>query len=356
MRIRKKHSRDVLDVKFTGSGVKRWVIKYRCRSYFCRECSAVLFPEEFKEIAKIKRAKYGTNLSRWVAYKSVALRQTNEHIVDELFDVLGFSFRPGLVSRLKRQVARFHETTYIRLLDGLRDGHLIHADETWVLVRGQPGKCYVWAFADMQRVIYVYSRTRETKVAEQALEGFKGVLVSDFYAAYDSLKCPQQKCLIHLMRDVNNDMRKHPFDEELRTFVQEFGKLLRIIVATIDAYGLKRRHLRKHREDVQRFYGSILEREFGSEIAEHYRQRMIRYRDKLFTFLEHDGVPWNNNNAENAIKLFVARRRIIGTSFSEAGIQEFLTLLSIYQTLRYRKRSFLEFLLSGATDVDEFCR
>ncbi len=26
----------------------------------------------------------------------------------------------------------------------------------------------------------------------------------------------------------------------------------------------------------------------------HYRKRMLKYRDKLFTFLDHDGVPWNN--------------------------------------------------------------
>ena len=199
------------------------------------------------------------------------------------------------MSTLRRRVARFHAITYARLLRDLRNGRLIHADETWVLVRGQPGKCYVWVFADMERVVYLYSRTREAKVAKQALEGFNGVLVSDFYAGYDSLKCLQQKCLIHLMRDVNNDVLRHPFDEELMGFVQEFGKLLRNIVATIDRYGLKQRHLRKHRKDVQRFYRHTLNREFGSEIAEHYRQRMIRYREKLFTFLEYDGVPWNNN-------------------------------------------------------------
>ena len=26
--------------------------------------------------------------------------------------------------------------------------------------------------------------------------------MSDFYAAYDGIRCPQQKCLIHLIRDL----------------------------------------------------------------------------------------------------------------------------------------------------------
>ena len=58
--------------------------------------------------------------------------------------------------------------------------------------------------------------TREGTVLESVLDGFKGVLVSDFYAAYDSAPCPQQKCLIHLMRDINEDLHKNPFDEELK--------------------------------------------------------------------------------------------------------------------------------------------
>ena len=45
---------------------------------------------------------------------------------------------------------------------------------------------------------------------QKLLKGFKGVLVSDFYPAYDWMECPQQKCLIHLMRDLNEDMLKNP--------------------------------------------------------------------------------------------------------------------------------------------------
>jgi hypothetical protein len=81
---------------------------------------------------------------------------------------------------------------------------------------------------------------------------------------------------------------------------------------------------------------------------------VLKYRDKLFTFLDHDGVPWNNNNAENAVKQFASRRKLIGTPFTEAGIRDYLVLLSLYQTLRYRHASFWRFLLSGETDIEAF--
>ena len=37
---------------------------------------------------------------------------------------------------------------------------------------------------------------------------------------------------------------------------------------------------------------------------------------------------------ENAIKLFAARRKVMGTLFTQAGIRDYLLLLSLYQTLR----------------------
>ena len=71
-------------------------------------------------------------------------------------------------------------------------------------------------FANMEEVAYVYSETREATCFRPCLKDFKGVLVSDFYAAYDAIQCPQQKCLIHLIRDLNDDVLKHPYDGELK--------------------------------------------------------------------------------------------------------------------------------------------
>jgi Transposase IS66 family len=60
----------------------------------------------------------------------------------------------------------------------------------------------------MEEVAYLYTETREGDFLQELLLDFKGVLVSDFYAAYDAINCAQQKCLIHLMRDLNNDLLK----------------------------------------------------------------------------------------------------------------------------------------------------
>ncbi len=44
-----------------------------------------------------------------------------------------------------------------------------------------------------------------------------------------------------------------------------------------------------------------------------------------------DAVPWNNNLAENAVKLIASRRKRIDGLMSEEGIKFYLIFLSIYQ-------------------------
>ena len=45
-----------------------------------------------------------------------------------------------------------------------------------------------------------------------------------------------------------------------------------------------------------------------------FKERLEKNRDKLFTFLSYDGVPWNNNNAEHAVKAFARFARSLGES------------------------------------------
>jgi hypothetical protein len=94
----------------------------------------------------------------------------------------------------------------------------------------------------------------------------------------------------------------------IRILFQRFAHLLQQIVETVDKYGLKRRHFRKHRNDAVRFLESVEEAHYSSPIATKYQERMGKYGSRLFTFLDDDGVPWNNNNAEHAVKGFAKVR------------------------------------------------
>jgi hypothetical protein len=137
----------------------------------------------------------------------------------------------------------------------------------------------------------------------------------------------------------------------LKEIARRFGKLLRDIVETIDTHGLKARHLGKHKRSATGFIEDVVAMKCATEAAQALRKRIEKNRDKLFTFLDYDGVPWNNNNAEHAVREFTRLRNAIFTS-TPKGHREYATLLSIQQTLRYRGMGFLEFMRSGKMEID----
>jgi predicted RecB family nuclease len=333
----------VYDLRFSATGIKRWTIRYLFNRYMCRACK-----RGFNALSR--QSRWGRNLSAFVVYQVIELRISQHSVARNLSDLFGLQVCVNAVNSIKSRLAKEHETTYQEILGRLRAGSLIHADETKVAIEGFDR--YVWVFANFEEVAFVYGDTREAKTAQAVLGDFRGVLVSDFYAAYDGFDCGHQKCLIHLMRDINEDLRKQPFDEEMKHIAYSFAALVKPIVETIDQFGLKARHLRKHRKSVGRFYEALDQRNYQTEPAAGYVRRFEKYRDRLFTFLGCDGIPWNNNNAEHAIKAFARLRNVIGKNSTANSMRDYLVLLSVAETCKCRGSNFLSFLRSGSTDID----
>ena len=54
------------------------------------------------------------------------------------------------------------------------------------------GEGYVWVLTSLEEVAYFYTPTRAGDTIEAMLKDFSGVLVSDFYAAYDAIGSPSR--------------------------------------------------------------------------------------------------------------------------------------------------------------------
>jgi Transposase IS66 family len=122
----------------------------------------------------------------------------------------------------------------------------------------------------------------------------------------------------------------------------------------VDRFGLKAHFLRGHKRAVDGFFKRLAHREYQTETASKCKTRLEKNRCGLFTFLDFDGIPWNNNNAEHAIKAFALLRRVFNGVANEKGIREYLILLSVCESCKFKGVSFLDFLRSGQTDLDAF--
>ena len=341
------HSRDSLDLRISPGGIKRWIIRYRTPFFRCRDCERAFVPRTFSN-----QSRFGHNLIAWAIDQHVSNRMTFEILERTTKDYFGLSIGFRRLHGFKSHVAQYYTATYDNILKNLVNGSIIHADETRINLK--KGSGYVWVITSMEEVYYLYRPNREADFLHQILNGFRGVLITDFYTGYDSLPCLQQKCLIHLIRDINDDLLKNPFDQGLKDLATLFGRLIRCIISTVDRVGLRTSCLCKHKSEVKEFIDVLASKSFESEIAGKYCKRILKYQSKLFTFLDHDGVPWNNNNAEHAVKHFAKYRRLTNGRITESGLKDYLVLLSIYQTCKYKEISFLDFLLSKSRDLDRF--
>ena len=335
------------DLVITSSGVRRKVILCRAPRHHCRSCGAMFIPESYRRLDS-----HYHNLKCLTMYFYIARRLSFRHLEGLLLDLFGLIVGGQEISMFRTLLARKYQSTCEELLRKILSGSLIHIDETEIKLSNVSG--YVWVFASIDEVVFMFRPNREGGFLRDLLKDFRGVVVSDFYGAYDALPCPQQKCLIHLMRDMNQLLLNNPFDEDLKSITAPFGALLRTIVTTVDKHGLKRKYLESHEPEIAIFAESLAGRSFSSEAAENLRDRLLKCWGKLFTFIHHDGVSWNNNYAENAIRSIACFREEVGRTMKIDGLRESLILFSLYQTCRYRGISFLRFLLSREVDLVGF--
>ena len=329
-------------------GVKRWVTRYVVKRYRCPSCRSTFYSPD----RQLLTGKYGPNLVVYTIYQNIDLQVPQIRIALSLNKLFGLHITRKTTHQFKAAAAQNYQVTYSQILARLCRGRLLHVDETSIGVKSKEG--YVWVLTSLEEVAYFYTSSRAADTMQAMLKYFTGVLVSDFYAAYNAVRCPQQKCLIHFIRDVNDELLKHPYDDELKGLVGAFAGLVKPMIETVHRHGLKKRFHGKHRISVDRFY-KRLSSEFGAgEAATRIIERLQKNRNTLFTFLDFDDVPWNNNNAEHAIKAFATLRRVIEGTTTERGLDDFLILLSLCETCKYKNVDFLDFLRSGSKDIDDF--
>jgi hypothetical protein len=293
-------------------------------------------------------------LKSWAIYQHVEHNVSLSKLISLCDEFFHMRIHLNFVCMAKAIMADRYRPTFKLLMRRLLAGSVIYVDETEISLRH--GKGYVWVLANNESVVFLYRPNREATFLKELLAGFQGVVVSDFYSGYDGLLCLQQKCLIHLIRDMNTDLRSHSFDNELKTLTGEFATLLRGIVDTIDRHGLNSKWLTKHKPHAVAFLDRICRAEYRSQVAQGYKERLAKYRDRLFAFLERDGVSWNNNDAEHAIKYFAHYRMLVDGTVVASRLMDHLTLLSVCVTCKYKQVSFLRFMLSQEHDIDVFAQ
>ena len=333
-------SRTITELIFTKNTIIKSVIKYTGLKGYCCKCKTDYTPS-FLE--KIRNQHFGYNFKAWIVYQRLFLRLPLDIIKTNIQELFNEKIGQSTVSEHILYLSTFFIAENNLNLELILKSPFIHADETQVNIKWV--NQYVWIFTNGEHVYFRLTETRETDMIEEVLTNYNGILISDFYSGYDSLKCKHQKCWVHLIRDMNDDLWKYPFDIEYEKIVLELRNLIIPIFESIAKYGSKKYHLNKLKKSIIKFYDNIIiNKNYNSDIAIKYQKRLEKYWNRLFTFIEYDNVPWNNNMAERRLRHLAVQRKI--SSHFNNGIHVYLLFLGIMQTRRFQKKSFFKFLLS----------
>jgi predicted RecB family nuclease len=337
----------LIDIVFIQNSIKQTIVKYVGQKGYCQKCYRNHNPIEIK----VGYLEYGHGLRSWAIYNRLFLRLPYRVIAQAAEDQFGLKISESSILKFMRCFGEdYYETEQI-LVKNILQSPFIHADETKVNIQGVDQ--YVWVFTNGKHVVFKLTSTREADIVHEFLGDYDGTLISDFYPGYDSVKCKQQKCWVHLIREMNDDLWKSPFDIEFEGFVLNVKNLIVPILEMVEDYGLKTKKLNKFNNNVTQFYNNTINKTYKSDLVLKYQKRFLRYRDSLFVFISEDGIPWNNNAGERAIRHLAVQRKISG-SFFESMMPHYLLLLGIMQTCRFQGKSFLKFLLSKERDIDRF--
>ena len=346
---KKLKNKIIIDLKIIKNGLQKKIIKYFWLKGYCKQCRKFSEPDLINELGN---QLFSHSFQAWIVNQRLVLRLPINIIQQNIQEILNETISQGTIVSCIKRFSKIYSDSEKILLKKILDSLYIHADETPININGR--NQYVWTFTNGNHVIFKLTDSRESSIVHETLQGYNGILISDFYGGYDAIPCKQQKCLVHLLREINDDLWKNPFDKEYENFIANIQKLILPVFDAINKYGLKKRHLAKFKKEVDKFYqNNIDDKIYHSELTIKYQKRFDRYRDGLFTFLDYDLIPWHNNTAERALRHITIQEKISG-SFFESGLTSYLTMLGIVQTCRFQEKSFLKFLLSGEKNIDDF--
>jgi hypothetical protein len=309
------------------------VTEHRMKGHYCGVCEKRHVASPDLSGFVLGRHRVGVRLMSLIGYLGEVCRTPKRTIQAMLKSIYGLHLSVGEIAELLHTLARKGRAFYDRLWEAVRAGPYVGADETGWREDGLNG--YVWSFSNRETRLYLRDQSRGHQVSEAALgEGYKGILVSDFYGGYNYHLGEHQRCWAHFIRDLKELRDKYPGDAKVRAWI---AKVMALYQKARDFKSEKRAERVRARFRFQDRLVALGEKHLGDDVPQRVlAQRCARYANELFTFVEHPQVPSENNAAERAIRPLVTARKVSGGTRSPKGSDTKMILASLFATWRLR--------------------
>ena len=303
----------------------------------CPKCRKRWTPEPDWNSLTAGRRRVGISVQREVSVLREECRLPFRVIQRYLKWSFGLRLSVGELVALVRGVAERGQEEYTRLRQEIRGSPVVYGDETGWRQDGRNG--YLWSFSTPEVRYFLHRPGRSKRVVG---DEFEGVLVSDFYGAYNVYQGPHQRCWTHLLRDIHKLNEQHPQNEDLAKWSQQVREVYDHAQACPEPdpnllETVRRTRRVEQEQRYQQWLWSICKPYLGSDASMRVLcQRVERFLPELFTFVAEPRASADNNAAERSLRPPVVSRKISGGTRSGRGSETKSIHASLFGTWRLR--------------------
>jgi hypothetical protein len=320
-----KYIEDIVDII-------RKVIEKRYIKGCCSNCShEVISSEAFSGPQVVLGPNIVTLLTIMRQQMGVSYRKLGRFCTETLKIPLSQSGVLGVINRVCTKLEPIYKAIEVLL----RKQEVLFGDETGWRMDGD--RWYMWCFCNRHLKYFHANKSRGSKVPKAILgEEYPGILHADFYAAYNFIK-KTQRCLIHLQRNIKNELEIVPADKSLILLEQGIKKIIKEgnEIKLLSPSPEKD----KKRKKVEEKLHKLTQLKSKNKKTSNFIKRIDRYKDHLLRFIDHPQIEHHNNRAERAIRPMVIFRKTSFGNRTPKGAYNHALFLSSLETARANKKN-----------------
>ncbi|HEY2764795.1 MAG TPA: IS66 family transposase [Pseudonocardiaceae bacterium] len=298
--------------------------------------------------------QYGPRMAALIVYLYVAQFLSKKRTAQAITELFGIPVSEGTVatatSRAAGDLATFTEQVRRRIVQA----DLVHVDETGFRAGGRLAWLHSASTGRYSLLNVHPKRGTEAMNAAGVLPGFTGIAVHDAWAPYDTYTAATHAlCNAHLLRELQAIIDIRPEDGSWCWAEQARRALLELKTAvdqakaagqvSLDA-ALLDRHTRliRHAATI-----AAADHAPTGTLADKHRALARRIRDRLEDYLRFATdftVPFDNNPAEQEIRMAKVRQKVSGGMRTLTGAQQFAAIRSYIATTRKHGIALLDAL------------
>lgn len=301
--------------------------------------------------------------------KALVVHLNQNHLVplqrtcELMGDVFGLPLSQASVLRFASQAAGALTPTVAAIGQAVQSAPVVHADESGIRIEGKLHWLHCLVTASLTWLGHHAKRGHQAFEALGLLAGVRGTLVHDGLAGYKPLACAHSLCNAHHLRELTF-VQEHCADKAFNGWAQEMKALLVQANEEVKQAGaplaLKRQSWFEAQWDRwlacgEAFHPEVKPEGYAGGKRGRHRQsqqfnllrRLRVYRQDVWRFMTHEGVPFTNNLAEQALRMSKVRQKVSGCFRTDAGASTFFTLRSYLATMRKQRACLFECLVSA---------